>query len=181
MSTPPPITISDEMVEAYCAASADWLTEYRSEVRAGLEAVAPLIAVQVLRLAVEAIRPLTEQAENSGDVFGEEGGAYLREAITTIESLAAESGRERSPEPKEPKRRCPRCGSREWVSVSLDEGYTRLAQCVPCGAMHPGVIGPGWRTEEYQRAAQRRERSEPSKGSSTINPDGRRSLTEDTP
>lgn len=38
---------------------------------------------------------------------------------------------------------CPRCGSPRWVSVSLDEGWTRRAQCVPCGAYHPGVIGPG--------------------------------------
>lgn len=41
---------------------------------------------------------------------------------------------------------CPRCGSLAWVSVSLDGGWTRRAQCVPCGAHHPGSIGPGWRS-----------------------------------
>ncbi len=39
--------------------------------------------------------------------------------------------------------RCPSCGSPRWVSVSLDGGWTRKAQCVPCGAYHPGTIGPG--------------------------------------
>jgi transcription elongation factor Elf1 len=47
--------------------------------------------------------------------------------------------------PMETKRLCPVCGSERWVSISLDQGYTRRAQCVPCGAIHPGVIGPGWR------------------------------------
>jgi hypothetical protein len=42
---------------------------------------------------------------------------------------------------------CPRCGSPRWVAVSLDEGYTRRRQCVPCGRIHPGVIGPGWKAE----------------------------------
>lgn len=40
--------------------------------------------------------------------------------------------------------RCPSCGSTSWVSVSLDEGYTRRAQCVPCGKVH-ARLGPGWR------------------------------------
>lgn len=40
--------------------------------------------------------------------------------------------------------RCPACGSTSWVSVSLDEGYTRRAQCVPCGKVH-APLGPGWR------------------------------------
>lgn len=31
--------------------------------------------------------------------------------------------------------RCMRCGSHEWVSVSLDGGCTRRYQCVPCGAI----------------------------------------------
>jgi hypothetical protein len=37
---------------------------------------------------------------------------------------------------------CPRCGSDRWVSVSLDEGYTRRAQCIPCGHVH-AALGPG--------------------------------------
>jgi hypothetical protein len=41
---------------------------------------------------------------------------------------------------------CPRCLSPQWVSVSLDGGWTRKAQCVPCGAYHPGSIGPGWKS-----------------------------------
>ncbi len=42
--------------------------------------------------------------------------------------------------------RCPACGSTSWVSVSLDEGWTRRAQCVPCGKVH-ALLGPGWRQE----------------------------------
>lgn len=62
------------------------------------------------------------------------------QGVTTVH----ENGPECFPDP-EPAHACPRCGSPQWVSVSLDEGYTRHAQCVPCGTMHPGVIGPGWR------------------------------------
>lgn len=40
----------------------------------------------------------------------------------------------------EPKPGCPKCGSPRWVAASLDEGYTRRRQCVPCGAIWPGVI-----------------------------------------
>lgn len=40
---------------------------------------------------------------------------------------------------------CPRCRSTEWVSVSLDGGWTRKAQCVPCGHVQPKTIGPGWK------------------------------------
>lgn len=40
---------------------------------------------------------------------------------------------------------CPRCSSPRWVSVSLDGGYTRRAQCVPCGHVQPQPIGPGWK------------------------------------
>lgn len=43
----------------------------------------------------------------------------------------------------------PRCASPRWVSVSLDGGFTRRAQCVPCGAVHDPVIGPGWRSPGY--------------------------------
>ena len=38
---------------------------------------------------------------------------------------------------------CPRCGSPRWVSVSLDGAWTRRPQCVPCGAIHPYVLGQG--------------------------------------
>ncbi len=46
--------------------------------------------------------------------------------------------------------RCPRCGSPRWVGVSLDEGWTRRAQCVPCGALHEPVIGPGWQSPKFR-------------------------------
>ena len=47
--------------------------------------------------------------------------------------------------------RCPQCGSIKWVSVSLDEGWTRRAQCIPCGAYHAvGVIGPGYKARNSQ-------------------------------
>ena len=29
--------------------------------------------------------------------------------------------------------RCRRCGSIKWVSASLNQGLTRIAQCIPCG------------------------------------------------
>lgn len=48
---------------------------------------------------------------------------------------------------------CPRCGSLRWVSVSLDGGWTRRAQCVPCGAYHAGSIGPGWRSSNFNDPA----------------------------
>jgi len=46
--------------------------------------------------------------------------------------------------PTDPVHICPRCGSDRWVSVSLDGGWTRLAQCVPCGQVH-AKLGPGWK------------------------------------
>lgn len=46
--------------------------------------------------------------------------------------------------------RCPRCGSPRWASVSLDGGYTRRAQCIPCGTYHKPVIGPGWRSARFR-------------------------------
>ena len=46
--------------------------------------------------------------------------------------------------------KCPRCGSHRWVSVSLNGGWTRRAQCVPCGAIHEPVIGPGWQASNYR-------------------------------
>lgn len=39
---------------------------------------------------------------------------------------------------------CPKCGSTRYVSVSLNGGLTRIAQCVPCGA-YGDKLGPGWR------------------------------------
>lgn len=51
------------------------------------------------------------------------------------------------PPPNKPQ--CPRCGSARWVSVSLDGGYTRRAQCVPCGAHHKPMIGPGWKSARF--------------------------------
>jgi hypothetical protein len=33
--------------------------------------------------------------------------------------------------------------------VSLNGGFTRRAQCVPCGAYHEPVIGPGWKSPRW--------------------------------
>lgn len=52
-----------------------------------------------------------------------------------------------SPDIEKP--RCPQCGSTRWVSVSLDEGWTRRAQCVPCGAYHKPMIGPGYKSKQF--------------------------------
>lgn len=52
-----------------------------------------------------------------------------------------------SPEIETP--RCPACGSTRWVSVSLDEGWSRRAQCVPCGAYHAPMIGYGYKSAHY--------------------------------
>jgi hypothetical protein len=35
---------------------------------------------------------------------------------------------------------CRVCGSDRWVSVSFNGGTTRVPQCVPCGAVHRGVV-----------------------------------------
>jgi hypothetical protein len=43
---------------------------------------------------------------------------------------------------------CRRCGSPRWVSASLNGGYTRTRQCVPCG-YYSGDILPD--TEEGER------------------------------
>lgn len=48
------------------------------------------------------------------------------------------------------KPRCSGCGSPRWVSVSLDDGYTRRAQCIPCGTYHEPVIGPGWQSARFR-------------------------------
>lgn len=63
--------------------------------------------------------------------------------------------------------RCPRCGSDRWISVSLNEGYTRIPQCVQCGTYHGGVVlGPGWKhpdfyTERSPRASEPTEQETP--------------------
>lgn len=36
---------------------------------------------------------------------------------------------------------CPACGSGRYVSVSFDRGWTRKAQCVPCGRVHAKLGG----------------------------------------
>lgn len=41
--------------------------------------------------------------------------------------------------------RCARCGHARFVSVSFDEGWTRRAQCIPCGKVHGDWSAPGWR------------------------------------
>lgn len=57
-----------------------------------------------------------------------------------------------------PEWRCPRCGSDRKVSTSLDCGYTRTPQCVPCGHYDTATtLGPGWRAEHEQRQAEIRD------------------------
>lgn len=75
-------TITDAAVDAYIAASADWLTEYRAELRAGLAAAAPHIAAQVIRdHAKDLERRLNNAARDGGLSF--EG----IEAIGTVQRL----------------------------------------------------------------------------------------------
>jgi DNA-directed RNA polymerase subunit RPC12/RpoP len=52
---------------------------------------------------------------------------------------------------------CPACGSRRWVGVSLNGGWTRIPQCVPCGAYHRHTLGPGWRAEQERRGREIRD------------------------
>lgn len=153
--------ITEEMVKAYvdgCNASgvADDEVDGLAVMRAGLRAVAPLIAAQALRKA----RQSFVIAENAPVHACPEGGAavtpccgrnpleLLGHRMAVEPALVTRPARERSQaaDPDEAERTCPRCGSPEWVSVSLDQGYTRRAQCVPCGHYHPGILGPGWRS-----------------------------------
>ncbi|MDB4928308.1 MAG: hypothetical protein JWM10_792 [Myxococcaceae bacterium] len=56
---------------------------------------------------------------------------------------------------------CPRCGSPRWVSVSLDGAWPRVPQCVPCGAYHETVLGPGSEQQLHIRRAEiRRSKAE---------------------
>jgi hypothetical protein len=78
-------------------------------------------------------------------VTGQESAAIDRHSLEP--GPVAESDATREPEKRQP--RCPRCGSTRWVSVSLDTGFTRHAQCVPCGAYHKPVIGPGYKSPRW--------------------------------
>ncbi len=49
-----------------------------------------------------------------------------------------------APPPSPPALQCPNCGSSRYVSASFDGGWTRKAQCVPCGRVH-AHLGDGWR------------------------------------
>lgn len=69
----------------------------------------------------------------------------LREGPT--QQIEDEPATEATP-PRKPT--CPRCGSPRWLSVSLDGGWSRRAQCVPCGAYHAPVIGPGWKAKNFR-------------------------------
>jgi hypothetical protein len=43
---------------------------------------------------------------------------------------------------------CQRCGSSRFVSISLDGGYTRRPQCVPCGRVDSRYFGHGWKSSK---------------------------------
>lgn len=45
--------------------------------------------------------------------------------------------------------RCPACGSNRFISISLNEGVTRVPQCVPCGKVHPDYYGWGWQSRQH--------------------------------
>ena len=50
--------------------------------------------------------------------------------------------------------KCPKCGSTRWVSTSIDQGYSRIPQCVPCGHYDTLTrLGPGWRSPYQERLA----------------------------
>ena len=53
-------------------------------ITASIERAAPLIAEQVLRSAVDALRPIAQQYERDGDVFALEFAAGIREAMEQI-------------------------------------------------------------------------------------------------
>lgn len=152
------MNITDEMVKAFvdsyeegCCndSSADWCCT-----RHALAFVAPLIAAQALREARQSfviaehapVHACPEGAAAVTPCCGRNPLELLGHRMAVEPALVTCPGRERSQPADEAKRSCPRCGSPEWVSVSLDQGCTRRAQCVPCGHYHPGVIGPGWRS-----------------------------------
>lgn len=97
----------------------------------------------------------------------------IAEAAADVTRLAAERDAARaalvertSADTGQTEHRCPRCGSPRWVSASLDEGWTRIAQCIPCGA-YGDKLGPGWRAEQAAQQAANLAASEPSPESTT--------------
>jgi len=56
-----------------------------------------------------------------------------------------DKGYRRQPEPREVTTvewRCKACGSKRWVQVSLNGGWTKSAQCVPCGRVQGLPVTP---------------------------------------
>ncbi len=123
------------------------------------------------RIAAHALREAAEEVERRSEpAIADQHGGYVdgyRAASEAIAKMLREEALPRFPhryepsdacfvcgdpsdhrrhrvdvEPDDTTRTCPRCGSPEWVSISLDQGYTRRAQCVPCGAIHRDALGP---------------------------------------
>jgi hypothetical protein len=59
------------------------------------------------------------------------------EAAALIAVLGEAQSPDTAPRPDGRAWSCPACGSSRWVSVSFDRGFTRKAQCVPCGTVGP--------------------------------------------
>ncbi len=64
----------------------------RTVAQASAEAAAPHIASNVLRGAIEAIRPLAERAEADGDVFAAEMASGHRDAMAKLTEIVAALG-----------------------------------------------------------------------------------------
>jgi Uncharacterized Zn ribbon-containing protein len=77
-------------------------------------------------------------------IADEDGGPNCRGQAGRLVAAIADRIAPEPPKEVDPTLTCPRCGSDRWVSVSLDEGWTRRAQCGPCGQVH-APLGPGWR------------------------------------
>lgn len=115
--------------------------------RAVLATVGPLIAEETRERMVAAAGAALER--EPGGVEWE--AVMLRSGASCKAAAAASGGQPDAGQIIERvKPLCPKCGSPRWVSVSLDGGWTRRAQCVPCGAYHRPTIGPGYKAKTFR-------------------------------
>lgn len=113
----------------------------RTEVRGYWPLIEPLIvATSAAREAMARLHEIRQGRWEPNHV------AHAQSTVREVLHILRKALDAPAPTPKEtdPELTCPRCGSDRWVSVSLDEGWTRRAQCVPCGQVH-APLGPGWR------------------------------------
>lgn len=128
-------------------------TRWDVMVAACTELLRVMLTEHRLTVSEEIAQRLLEQSGSWSD-DNRERAYTLRVAAEMARSVGANRTAElRDVEPVEhgvrDEHRCPSCGSPRWVSVSLNEGYTRRAQCVPCGKVH-ARLGPGWRSPGQQ-------------------------------